>query len=287
MKKILVIISALVLAASCAEKAPSVMARYVPERADDFVWENDLVCYRVYGKALEGNPTSPGFDIWVKYPGKLIADTLYKNELVYKKSYHKNLGDGKDCYKVAVSLGGGASAPYVNGCLEYPATNYRSWEILEQKPSKTVFCIHYPQWEMSNGVKVALDKKFTVTAGTYFCKCEDTYTFEGCDELEIFAGVNRHTDLHGIENESIMTDSYALWEHASDQVAEPEDGFLGVAVIVPGTGLSMLSDDLTHGGCVKKVKSGEPFSYYFGTCWSKAGVESWNDWLSIVRKGAK
>ena len=56
---------------------PKVMARFVPERADDFVFENNLIAGRFYGKALEGNPTSPGIDIWVKMPGKLVADTWY------------------------------------------------------------------------------------------------------------------------------------------------------------------------------------------------------------------
>src|SRR5690606_19060240 len=29
-------------------------ARYVPERFDDFAWENDVIAFRMYGKALEG-----------------------------------------------------------------------------------------------------------------------------------------------------------------------------------------------------------------------------------------
>ena len=39
----------------------------------DFVFENNLIAGRFYGKALEGNPTSPGIDIWVKLPGALVA----------------------------------------------------------------------------------------------------------------------------------------------------------------------------------------------------------------------
>ena len=77
MRKILILTAAAaagLLALTACQSAPEgdkVMARYVPERADDFVWENDLVAYRAYGKALEGNPTSPGFDVWVKKAGKL------------------------------------------------------------------------------------------------------------------------------------------------------------------------------------------------------------------------
>jgi len=75
MKRILSILVAVAALASCTQ-APEkkVMARFVPERADDFVFENNLIAGRFYGQALEGNPTSPGLDIWVKLPGKLVAD---------------------------------------------------------------------------------------------------------------------------------------------------------------------------------------------------------------------
>ena len=77
MKKYLIVALAL-LAVGCARnKEQKVMAREVPERADDFVFENNLIAGRFYGKALEGNPTSPGIDIWVKLPGALVADEWY------------------------------------------------------------------------------------------------------------------------------------------------------------------------------------------------------------------
>ena len=168
-----------------------VMARFVPERADDFVFENNLIAGRFYGKALEGNPTSPGIDIWVKMPGKLVADSWYA-EAVKDPEYYHHDHDGKDCYKVAVSLGGGASAPLIEGKLAMPATNYRSWEILEQKPGKVVFVLHYPEWEAAEGIRVSLDKKVTVTADSYFCRVDDTWKFTGAETLNIAAGLLRH-----------------------------------------------------------------------------------------------
>ena len=106
MRKVLTLVLATILAfVGC--KAPAqkkVMARVVPERADDFVFENDLIAGRFYGKALEGNPTSPGLDIWVKLPGNLVADEWYAHALTEENYYHKDHG-GKDCYKVAVTLG--------------------------------------------------------------------------------------------------------------------------------------------------------------------------------------
>jgi hypothetical protein len=275
-----------VLALLCAcTQAPEkkVMARFVPERSDDFVFENNLIAGRFYGKALEGNPTSPGIDIWVKRPGKLVADEWYKGFLTESDEYYHHDHGGKDCYKVSVSLGGGASAPLIDGKLCYPATNFRSWDMVEETPQKVVFTLHYPQWEAAEGVMVALDKTVTVVPDTYFCEVEDIYTFEGADTLTIAAGVNCHAALDTVEEEYLNPDRVAIWEHASDTTFEPEDGMLGVAVVMPGSeSAGLLSDDATHFLVCKEVTSGEPLRYSFGSCWSKGNVRTAGDWFALV-----
>ncbi|MBQ1636581.1 MAG: DUF4861 family protein, partial [Bacteroidales bacterium] len=122
MKRLLAIASLLLALAGCQTTPETqVMVRFVPERSDDFVFENNLIAGRFYGEALEGNPTSPGIDIWVKLPGRLVANEWYKGAMEDPDYYHHDHG-GKDCYKVAVSLGGGASSPLIDGTLRYPAT---------------------------------------------------------------------------------------------------------------------------------------------------------------------
>lgn len=288
MKKTLLITAAIIMMVACAPKKeaePKVMARAVPERADDFVFENNLIAGRIYGKALEGNPTSPGIDIWVKTPGALVADQRYKDDLENDKSYHIDWGNGKDCYKVAVSLGGGASALLIENRIQYPATNYRSYEVLEQTDDKVVFVLSYPEWE-AGGEKIALDKKITVIADSYFCKVEDTYTFSGeyGDELNVVAGVFRHAAQETITDELQENGRYAIWEHASDQSAEPEDGMIGVAVFVPGAEFTCLSHGDDHGIVGKKIKSGETFEYYFASCWSKGDIHSAEEWFKLVKE---
>ncbi len=58
-------------------------ARYVPERLDDFAWENDRIAHRIYGPALETAAAggfqmiASGIDVWskrVRYP---IVDRWY------------------------------------------------------------------------------------------------------------------------------------------------------------------------------------------------------------------
>ena len=283
MKKVSILL--LVLAALCAckqETEKKVMARFVPERSDDFVFENNLIAGRFYGEALEGNPTSPGIDIWVKLPGKLVADEWYKGYETQSDEYYHHDHGGKDCYKVAVSLGGGASAPMIGGKLCFPATNFRSWDILEETPEKVVFTLHYPQWEAVEGVKVALDKTVTVVPDTYFCNVEDIYTFEGIDTLTIAAGMNIHAALETVEQQLSEPGRVAIWEHASDQTYESEDGMLGVAVVMPDADSTGLSEDGTHLLVCKAVTSGKPVRYAFGSCWSKGAVKTAEAWFGLV-----
>lgn len=282
MKRTLILLAFVLALASC-QKAPEgkVMARYVPERADDFVFENNLVAGRFYGEALEGNPTSPGIDVWVKLPGKLVANDWYKGAMEDPDYYHHNHG-GKDCYKVSVSLGGGASAPLVGGQLCYPPTNYRSFDMVEETPDKVVFVLHYPQWTIGEGICVSLDKKVTVKPDTYFCDVEDTYVFTGAETLQIAAGVNRHPAQNPDVKDVQDPKYYALWEPASDQSIEPEDGMLGVAVVVPDGESCVITEDGIHGICVKTVRSGEPFRYKFGSCWSKGDIKDMASWFKLV-----
>ncbi|MBP5690141.1 MAG: DUF4861 family protein [Bacteroidales bacterium] len=258
-----------------------VMARAVPERADDFVFENDLIAGRFYGEALEGNPTSPGIDIWVKLPGALVADSWYAEAQNDPEYYHHDHG-GKDCYKVAVSLGGGASVPLVDGKFAFAPTNYRSSEILEDSPEKVVFVLHYPEWEVGS-LKVSLDKKVTVIAGSYFSEVEDTYNYTGAESLTVAAGFF----LHGRGGESEMfstTDRIAVWEVASDQSVEPEDGMIGVAVVMPGAEKVYVDSTLDHALCLKTVASGEPLRYSFASAWSKGNIKTSGDWFAEVEK---
>jgi len=286
MKKLLLTALAVLSLVACkqAPQEEKVMARAVPERADDFIWENDCVIYRAYGKGLEtgsGKLISPGFDLWVKHPGALIANKLYKDDLENKLSYHKYRGLGKDCYKVSKTLGAGASAVVIGDTLRFPATNYRSFEILEQTPSKVVFVLSYPQWEVA-GYKVALDKKITVEAGSHFCKAEDVYTFEGPeDQLSVAAGIIRHD----VVEEFTTADRVAIWEHASDQSVEPEDGMIGLGLYMPGAASSGILQG--HSALMQSVKSGQTVTYWFGSCWSKGGdIPDAKTWMDCV-KGLK
>ena len=77
MKKIVFFLMALTLF-GCApkEQQPKVYGRYVPERKDDFAWENEYAAFRLYGPALKPENPSNGVDLWLKNSPALVIDTM-------------------------------------------------------------------------------------------------------------------------------------------------------------------------------------------------------------------
>ena len=287
-----ILLAALALAACSGNQEQKVMVRAVPERADDFVWENNLMCWRAYGEGLEdptypGHVISSGFDLWVKYPGRLVADSLYYNELNGGRSYHTNYGLGKDCYKVAHTVGAGSSVLIIDGEGRYPSTNYRSFEILEQTPVEACFVLHYPEWEAA-GRTISLDRKITVCADSYFCKAEDTYTFSGEGPLKVLAGIRSADYMKKAPKEGWPAlegaGIYATWTAATDQSVEPEQSRIGIAVLVPGSdALPEPADGGVIKGIAQEINSGEPFCYRFGACWSEGNIKSSEEFFELVK----
>ncbi len=89
-----------------ATDTPVTYCRFVPERVDDFAWENDKIAFRAYGPALHDKAEDSGFDCWLKRVDYPIINKWYK-ENAAGKSYHKDYGEGYDPYKAGSSRGCG------------------------------------------------------------------------------------------------------------------------------------------------------------------------------------
>lgn len=87
-----------------AKAEPKTYGRYVPERRDDFAWENDRVAFRMYGKDLESTLVSNGVDLWTKRTRRIIMDEWFKGGDAH---YHKDSGAGLICTR---SRGAAAAA---------------------------------------------------------------------------------------------------------------------------------------------------------------------------------
>lgn len=257
-----------------ADYPSKAFGRIVPERYDDYAWENNLVAYRLYGPALETSPEkliTPGIDVWVKCTEKLVIDEWYA-----KGDYHHNYGDGMDCYKVGRTLGGGASVPMVDGKFWPMEHNYATARTLDNGPIRTSVELNYVAWDV-NGTPVSLVKTITLDADNRFNKMENIYTGE-FELLPIAAGFVRHDVKETKQGEGWM----AMVEAVSDSKQPEVDGDIYQAIILPEA--EMNPDLLGHSLAVKEVKSGEKLTYYNASGWSLGGVEDMADWLEEIEE---
>ena len=234
-------------------------ARYVPERLDDFAWENDKIAFRMYGKALEKTQGDAyGMDVWVKRTDKLVLNDRYK-----RGKYHVDIGDGMDYYHVGHTLGAGNVAPYVADSVYYSG-NYHRWKILDNGPLRTTFRLEYDAWDVA-GKMVTATKTITLDAGMQMNRVEARYTFAAGDTLPVVVGIIKRPEPGTMmlnEQDGLM----AYWEPQHG-----EDGITGVGTVLltPVQSMRVRSDQLL---ARTTARNGEPFIYYTGAAWNKAGI---------------
>ena len=141
--------------------------RIVPERIDDFAWENDIVAFRTYGPKCqqifeEGNPAgliSSGIDCWLKSVEYPIIDKWYAND---EKgiSYHVDHGEGLDNYHVGTSRGCGGTALTYNGKIIL-SENFSTWKILAIGPIRSIFELNYDAIKVGD-IEVLEKKRISV-----------------------------------------------------------------------------------------------------------------------------
>lgn len=251
--------------------------RYVPERADDYAWENNMVAYRLYGPALETTPkemlVTPGIDVWVKSTEKMVIDERYK-----RGHYHTNYGDGMDCYKVGRTLGAGACAPFVDGKL-WMSRNYATQQNLDNGPLRTTVKLTYAPFAAGED-SVSLVKYISLDANTPFTKMTNIYSGD-FETMPVAAGVVMH-DVKG----KFTSDTYAgITEAASDSKQPEEDGDISLAVIMPAADSSLEAEG--HMLTVGQARNGQPLVYYIGSGWSGASVPDVTVWEGVVKDAAQ
>ena len=144
-----------------------VFSRYVPERLDDYAYENNRIAGRVYGPALE-DPRTLGPDIWLKRVESLVVDKRYE-----LNDYHHDHGDGMDCYKVANTLGGGALAPYADDKIVL-GDNYETYTRICNGPIRTKVLFTYKPFDV-DGHLTTLKREMTIDANTHFIKISNWF----------------------------------------------------------------------------------------------------------------
>jgi hypothetical protein len=225
-------------------------ARQVPERLDDFAWENDKIAHRTYGPALAA-PAPPGvvkevlvtsgLDIWFKRVDYPIVDRWYNKG---HDHYHKDQGEGMDMYNVGKSRGAGGTGVW-SGATLYPGVNYASFKILANGPIRTVFELHSAPWDAS-----------------------------GDGPLMVAVGLNKTPGDKGQSPKIATTREGKVLLQWVEQTTN--DAF-GTAVVLPTA--EGFAQDALNELIVAKAVPGQPLRYYAGAAWRRAGeITSREQW---------
>ena len=253
--------------------APKTFCRFVPERKDDFAWENDRIAHRMYGKALEKTPKelAYGVDVWVKRTDKLVINERYK-----RGKYHEDAGDGLDYYHVGLTLGAGGIAPYINDTIWYAGT-YSDWRIWDNGPLRSTFQLQYDVWTAA-GRKVKMTNTISIDAGSQLS--QNRVLFETTDTLPLpfVTGIIKRKEAGAM----LLNEAAGLMAYWEPQ--HGEDGTTGVACLLttPVARIAVNKEQLLAVSTAQKEKE---IIYYNGAAWDKGGkITSANSWFNYLQQ---
>lgn len=270
------------------ESTITTYSRFVPERTDDYAWENDKVAFRTYGpdaqkRVEEKRPDgtlSSGIDLWFKRTDKSIINKWYAENVKKPGYYHIDHGEGYDPYHVGASRGTGGTGIWEDNKLVV-SKNFVSYKTIAVGPLRTVFELTYAPWS-SHQVKET--KRISLDLGSNFSKFE--ISIDANKPLPNFAiGIS----LHDNKGEVKINKKEGWFRHA-----EKIDGvFLGEGIVLNP---KLVSDAFSN---ISKEKDqsnllviGKPrnnkLTYYAGFAWQKSGqVIHEADWDTLLQKQAK
>lgn len=249
-------------------------ARFVPERFDDFAWENNVLAFRMYGKALEGRPDdAQGTDVWAKRTEELVIDKWYK-----EGDYHTDHGEGLDYYSVGQTLGAGDIMPYFDGKVHF-TKHYREYQILDNGPLRTTFTLSFEPEEL-NGQTISLTKTISLDAGQHFNKVVVDLKNQQSESTPVVVGLARRSESEPQCDYNESSRSLAYWEPDIQG-----HGHTGTALILTESKPKFIDNDNTQFLLSTEVQQDKLFIYYNGAAWNKAGqVTSAQEWKGFVEK---
>jgi len=277
------------MVANSAEPLPkseiSTFSRLVPERVDDYAWENDNIAFRMYGpkgqqEALQGiksSTLSSGVDIWLKRTKLPVINKWYKGYLTDPMYYHKDTrGEGYDPYHVGNSRGTGGIGIWVDDKLQV-SKNFVTSRTVAEGPLRTVFELTYHPWS-EFGVKET--KRISLDLGSNFSRFESG--FESEKQVPNYAiGIS----LHKNEGEATLNDKngyYLHWEKI-------DDAFVGEGIVIDPRivekSIAFRSDVPDESNLYVITKPQDKLVYYAGFAWQKSGdIQTQLDWENILKK---
>jgi rhamnogalacturonyl hydrolase YesR len=250
-------------------------AAFMPQRKDDFAWENDRIGFRVYGPALEATgEISSGLDVWVKRTRKPIIEKWF-----YLADYHKDHGEGLDMYKVGPARGCGGTGIWRDG-KAYVANNFITWRIVENGPSRVTFELTYAPYDAA-GIKIRETRLISLETGMNLNRIENRFDWDGgSEELQAIVGIVKRPG--GGPPDFAKDGSWmAYWEPE-----QKGNGTIGCGAVMTSPAQSV--DTPEQAFLRTTVKRGRPLVYYAGAGWTKSGdFPSKELWVNYVSDAAR
>lgn len=286
-----------------------------PYRLDDIAWENDKSGYRLYGPAIQRRGDKLyGYDIFTKRATtapvlreryelecnqeiraeikrlrnageKEKADSIYR--II---SYHIDSGTGMDVYTVGPTLGAGGAAIMRNDLsLAYPYC-YTDFEILNNGPYRFTVRLKFDPVE-ADGDSVAETRLLSLDSGTHFNRCEISY--DGLSRTRpVASGIVIHRQ--NPKGYRLNPDhGFVAYADSTDH-ADRGNGVIYIGVIAPEAPAATImqpmeqqGDAIGHVLTATPCKPGSTYTYWWGSGWSKAGIDSLDDWTDITARSSE
>jgi hypothetical protein len=254
--------------------------RFVPERMDDFAWENDLVAFRMYGPALAREGGGSGVDCWLKRVPYPIINKWYELAL-QGISYHQDHGEGYDPYHVGASRGCGGLSYQING--EIISTGvFVTHRLIANGPLRTEFELTY-KTSTRSGSMIDETKRVAIDLGSRLTRFD--IAIKGVSpeqQMDLLLGLNTH---EGKAHVQLAPEAgyMSAWELM-------DDAHLGTGIVAFPSTITKAEEwrssnrDSAHGYLFASYEPDQRFRYYAGYGWTKAmGITSEEAWIDYLR----
>lgn len=260
-------------------------SRLVPERTDDYTWENDKVAFRTYGPEAQrrieeneyGGTLSSGIDLWLKRVDYSIIDNWYAKNVETEGYYHIDHGEGYDPYHVGKSRGDGGIGIWENDSL-YVSKNFVAYRTIATGPLRTVFELDYAPW---SDYKVKETKRISLDLGSNFSKFDIKLKSE--KEVPNYTiGITKH-EGKGVIKLNEQEGWFRHWEPI-------DDSYVGEGILIDAT---LVKESINHDSktpdqsqvLIVTRPEGNTLSYYAGFAWTKSGqVSNVEDWDKMLER---
>lgn len=270
------------------ESKVTTYSRLVPERVDDYAWENERIAFRMYGPkgqrealaGVKGSTLSSGVDIWLKRTEQPVINKWYKGYLTDPMYYHRDSrGEGYDPYHVGDSRGTGGIGIWKGGKLQV-SQNFVTSKTIAEGPLRTVFELTYNPW---SDFEVKETKRISLDLGSNFSKFESTF-----EEEKKVPNYTIGITLHKNEGEAKLNDKegyYLHWEKI-------DDAFVGEGIVVNPEAIeksmAFKSETPDQSNLLVITKPQRKLTYYAGFAWQKSGqIHTQKDWEDLLKKQAQ